>query len=349
VLSGAGKAAGVPIDPNGNLCAEGVTTCAGSNPTKTYEWDAENRLTAINAGTLRSEFSYDGYGRRVRIVEKLNGNITSNKTFLWCDLEICEERDAAGTTVTKQYFAHGVRELVGGPTNYFYTRDHLGSIRELTDTAGLVKARYDYDVWGRRTTLGTPTKEADFAFTGHYNHSVSGLALAPYRAYDAGLARWISEDPLGLRAGTNLYRYVRSNPLRYIDPLGGQEVDVPVPNSPKPPPPRPPRTPKVTPKPPTPQRATVITRVRPIVRTLTRACGVVLTIIEQLIFSETVYAPDNNPDEDRCAKEWEEAYEMCEELLKRPNPPRGITGGYTNLADCARGLVSEECGGNPVK
>jgi len=49
-----------------------------------------------------------------------------------------------------------------------------------------------------------------------------------------------------------------------------------------------------------------------------------------------------------CDKEWADAYEMCRELLARPHPPRAMTGGYTDLANCARGLVSEECGGNPV-
>ena len=37
------------------------------------------------------------------------------------------------------------------------------------------------------------------------------------------------------------------------------------------------------------------------------------------------------------------------ELLSRRNPPRGLTGGYKNIEDCARGFVTEECGGNPVE
>lgn len=49
-----------------------------------------------------------------------------------------------------------------------------------------------------------------------------------------------------------------------------------------------------------------------------------------------------------CEKEWEDAREMCRELLSRPNPPRGLTGGYKDIENCARGLVSEECGGNRV-
>ena len=56
---------------------------------------------------------------------------------------ICEERDATGAIVTKRFFRPGVK-LETGPTAgaYYYTRDHLGSIRELTDGSGNVRARY---------------------------------------------------------------------------------------------------------------------------------------------------------------------------------------------------------------
>src|SRR5437773_2776980 len=55
--------AGYTYDANGNLTAD---------PSRTYEWDAANRLTAINypAIVARTEFTYDGLGRRVKIVDK---------------------------------------------------------------------------------------------------------------------------------------------------------------------------------------------------------------------------------------------------------------------------------------
>ena len=55
--------AGYVYDNNGNLTAD---------PSRTYEWDAANRLTAINyvGISARTEFSYDGVARRVKIVEK---------------------------------------------------------------------------------------------------------------------------------------------------------------------------------------------------------------------------------------------------------------------------------------
>jgi RHS repeat-associated protein len=193
-------------DLNGNLVSDG---------TKTYEWDAVNRLTAVSSGTHRSEFTYNGLSQRVTIVEKDNGAVTSTKNLVWVGSEICEERDASNN-ITKRYYPQGMQI---SSTSYYYTRDHLGSIRELTDSSGAVQSRYDYDSYGRRTKL-SGSLDADFGFTGHYYHQPSGLHLALYRAYDADLGRWISRDPIAEAGGINLYGYVLNNPIWAIDPLG---------------------------------------------------------------------------------------------------------------------------------
>jgi RHS repeat-associated protein len=59
-----------------------------------------------------------------------------------------------------------------------------------------------------------------FGFTGHFVHAPSGLTLAWRRAYDTEVARWISENPIGLSAGTNMYAYVLGDPINTIDPTG---------------------------------------------------------------------------------------------------------------------------------
>jgi RHS repeat-associated protein len=127
--------------------------------------------------------------------------------------------------VVKRFYPQGV-EVPGAssPANkLFYTRDHLGSIRELTDNASTpaVRARYAYDPYGRVTKLSGDL-DADFAFTGHYRHAKSGLHLALYRAYDAELGRWLSRDPIAEDGGINLYGYVKNVPTMFVDPLGLQ-------------------------------------------------------------------------------------------------------------------------------
>ena len=206
-ITAAGSAKAFTYDLNGNMTGDGVFT---------YEWDAEDRLTAVVKGALRSEFTYDGSSRRVRIVEKNGATVLSDKRLLWVGNEIAEGRDGAGTGVTKRYYRFGV---LAGTTKLFYTMDHLGSVRELTDNSKSVVARYAYDAYGIRTKV-SGTQSADFGFTGFYQHEPSGLALTLFRAYNPGLGRWISRDPIQEAGGINLYGYVHSSPINLVDPFG---------------------------------------------------------------------------------------------------------------------------------
>jgi RHS repeat-associated protein len=66
----------------------------------------------------------------------------------------------------------------------------------------------------------TGTLYPDFAFTGHYYHARSGLYLAPYRAYNPTVGRWLSRDPIGSGSIVDLgnYRRVALVPRRLLDP-----------------------------------------------------------------------------------------------------------------------------------
>jgi RHS repeat-associated protein len=103
--------------------------------------------------------------------------------------------------------------------SYFYTKDHLGSIREMTDSSGTIQARYDYDPYGKVTKLAG-SLDADFQYAGYYEHAASGLNLTLFRAYDPNVGKWLSRDRLGESQGSNLYTYVENNPAYLYDPLG---------------------------------------------------------------------------------------------------------------------------------
>jgi uncharacterized protein RhaS with RHS repeats len=49
-----------------------------------------------------------------------------------------------------------------------------------------------------------------------------------YRAryYDPKIGRFISEDPIRLRGGVNVYEYAHNNPTRFGDPLGLDEFEL---------------------------------------------------------------------------------------------------------------------------
>lgn len=51
--------------------------------------------------------------------------------------------------------------------------------------------------------------------------------IFPNSHYDPTTGRWTTKDPIGFGGGdTNLYNYVGSNRLSYIDPMGLSEQDV---------------------------------------------------------------------------------------------------------------------------
>jgi YD repeat-containing protein len=97
-----------------------------SDGSRTLEWDARNQLVAITVATHRSEFTYDGEQRRVRIVEKEDSLVLSDSKVIWCQTDICEERASDATTVTRRLFATGEQ---AGSTSLF--------LREITCGASL--------------------------------------------------------------------------------------------------------------------------------------------------------------------------------------------------------------------
>lgn len=95
--------------------------------------ELKNRLVAVNIGTHRSEFTYDGLDRRVRIVERESGATTRDAELFWDGADIIEERLSIGEV--NRFFADG--ESHNGTARYV-TRDHLNSVREVTDSAAVI-------------------------------------------------------------------------------------------------------------------------------------------------------------------------------------------------------------------
>lgn len=183
--------------------------------------------------------TYDPIGRNVKIVEQTGGSTTSTKQFVWCSDRRCEERDFGGS-LTQKYLEHG-RTASG--LGYFYSSDHLGSVRELTDGSGNIQAQLTFDQYGRANKIqGGLT--SDFQFAGYYFHDRSGFNLAVHRAYSSVWGRWLSRDPVqdigflqfpssldytegqlvanqtGAELESNPYCYVLNMPARLTDPSG---------------------------------------------------------------------------------------------------------------------------------
>ena len=115
----------------------------------------------------------------------------------------------------------GLDELYGqvspaGATSFL--RDGINSTVAQTDVTGNVTANYAYSPYGDTSASGSGTTPSQY--TGRDNDGTTGLYYYRARYYSPQLARFISEDPIRLAAGTNFYAYVRGNPISYVDPLG---------------------------------------------------------------------------------------------------------------------------------
>ena len=80
--------------------------------------------------------------------------------------------------------------------------------------------------------LDTHTLPVSQAFTGRPYDADTGLYDYRARWYDAGVGRFVNEDPSGFDGGdVNLYRYVNNSPTNLVDPYGfeamaaGEDVD----------------------------------------------------------------------------------------------------------------------------
>jgi len=109
---------------------------------------------------------------------------------------------------------------------YYYHTDHLGTPRELTDSQGDIRWIATYKAWGNtlRVAVAEPDEktgglEQSIRFQGQYYDAETGLHYNRFRYYDPDVGRFLSQDPIGLTGGNNLYQFA-SNPIMWIDALG---------------------------------------------------------------------------------------------------------------------------------
>jgi RHS repeat-associated protein len=143
-------------------------------------------------------------------------------SYLWCGPDICQARNVGNSAIRSYY--HEGEFVPGAPAQpYYYGIDQIGSVRRAFASTSSAPA-YGYDPDG--LALQTTAPVTDFVYGGLFYNVDSGLYLANYRAYDPTAGRWLSRDPLGEPSDptANLYRYVRSNPISLIDPLGLQGI-----------------------------------------------------------------------------------------------------------------------------
>ena len=113
--------------------------------------------------------------------------------------------------------------------DYFPLMDRLGNVtgyrKAANNTAyndlSLHGAVYEYDAFGRELRSSGPVADwAPFHFSTKFTDAETGLNYYGYRYYDAAKGRWLSRDPIGERAGENIYVIVQNDAINAVDQLG---------------------------------------------------------------------------------------------------------------------------------
>jgi RHS repeat-associated protein len=198
----------------------------GLSPTnRTYGWDEENRLVGVTNGSASAQITYDPFGRPAILTQQSGTNVYRH-WFIWSLGRVIEEWNISNNIASFAWFYPDGCQTWSYSSHIapvMMSRDHLGSIRELTDYNGNLLVRNDYDSFGRKSIVNSTTNAIwpiNFDFASGYSIPGVGLNIVGYRVYDPDMGCWLSRDPIGESGGLNLYSYCRNDPVNRVDPLG---------------------------------------------------------------------------------------------------------------------------------
>ncbi|MFA4436713.1 hypothetical protein P2B10_21270, partial [Xanthomonas perforans] len=200
---------GLSYDPQGNL---------KNKNGQAYTFDYGNRLRDV---TGKESYAYDAYGRRT-----IAGRPTTRTVQVYTQAGQLFYTEASGKGNMEYVYLNGsLLATRNSGTIRFQHTDALGSPIAVTDTAGQVVERTDYQPYG--SPIG---KTVDgIGYTGHAMDGATGLTYMQQRYYDQDLGRFLSVDPVAADSVTavnfNRYSYATNNPYRFTDPDGRQSRD----------------------------------------------------------------------------------------------------------------------------
>ena len=192
-------------DANGSLTSDGL---------RQFVWDARGRLTSIPGV---ASYRYDAFGRR----SMATPGRSAATSYLYDGADVVQEQQN-GAVSANLLTGAGVDERFartgsGAGNSGTYLTDALGSTVALAGADG-VATNYGYDPYGVSSASGA-ANGSTYQFAGRENDG-TGLYFNRARYYNPGWGRFISEDPIGLRGGINVYAYAGNNPVSLTDPSG---------------------------------------------------------------------------------------------------------------------------------
>ncbi len=211
--------ADISYDANGNMTRDGVLATAG---TRSLAWDGANRLQQVAiTGGATVVFAYGPDGARAK-----KSSTLSTTLYPSADVEV----NAGGSAIAAgdyTRYPHADIKIVGSQ-KFFLHRDHLASVRLITNDAGTVVEDTGYSAYGERVAMSNSNYpnvgySTQKGYIGERYDAETGLIYLNARYMDPAWGRFISPDdwdPTLLGVGTNRYAYAGNDPINKSDPNG---------------------------------------------------------------------------------------------------------------------------------
>ena len=229
-------------DEEGNLKKKIITAAPVGGAVWEYEWYANGMLKkVVRPDGKLVEFRYDPLGRRME--KQYNGRITR---FVWDgnvplhewtypaqqrpfvtidelgDISLDHPEPVPTETLATWVFEEDTftpaAKIINGKQFSIIT-DYLGTPCEAYDEAGEKVWACELDIYGKVRKLEGDKELVPFRYSGQYEDVETGLYYNRFRYYSAEEGVYVSQDPIRLHGGDNLYAYVH-DPAVWADATG---------------------------------------------------------------------------------------------------------------------------------
>ncbi|MBW9566477.1 RHS repeat domain-containing protein, partial [Escherichia coli] len=184
-----------------------------------YGWNDNGDLVRISGPRQTREYGYSATGRLESVrtlapdldIREIRADRVSSESRAWL----------AQCGLTVEQLARQVEpEYTPARKAHLYHCDHRGLPLALISEDGNTAWSAEYDEWGNQLNEENPHHVYQpYRLPGQQHDEESGLYYNRHRYYDPLQGRYITQDPMGLKGGWNLYQYPL-NPLQQIDPMG---------------------------------------------------------------------------------------------------------------------------------
>ena len=234
-----------PVDTSVSYTPQGHTSKETSAQwEKSYQYNAAERLIRYastaqgqSAAQIEAQYRYDPFGRR--IAKSVKEGASATIYFLYSEQGLMGEANEQGQ-LTKAYGFSPIAASQGlwstdpiwqanvqntsltdsGTSFHYLHTDHLGTPQLATTKEGQTSWKAAAEAFGAAGVLqGQSYIEMNLRFPGQYFDGETGTHYNFHRDYKPNQGRYLQSDPIGTKAGTNVFAYADLDPVTSLDDI----------------------------------------------------------------------------------------------------------------------------------